>query len=454
MPGVLDSGTTIATLRDRMKTIAFVAALLTAVGVLLWSADEPREGPGAQLAAHADDARLAARVASTATPPAPEAPLVRVVVRGDQPPAAATAPDTGTGTLIVRAHWSDDGTPAVGVRFFVRSGLEDLRLPPGPSSPPHVETGPDGAMGPVERPPGAVAIQRVWPSPGGPGPMGEVVGRVEVRPGAVHVLELRLEPYVIVHGVVVDASAAPVASAVIHACYHPWDSDRRLGHVSPDGRFRIRLESTHGTVRAAAPGWVGASVTGRLDRFPASAPLELRLAERARTLRGRVVSTTGRGLGRVNVHAIQGRKHVAPSTVTSAIGEFELTGVPLDRVALLAVLHGSDFAMHFSTSVDVDMGATAPLQIVIAGPARLSGTVHDTNGALVVGATIDLRPSDDPRRREAMATSDADGRFDLREFHPGDYWLEVTAPGLVIGRWRLLTPGDETFDWSLVVSRR
>lgn len=59
--------------------------------------------------------------------------------------------------------------------------------------------------------------------------------------------------------------------------------------------------------------------------------------------------------------------------------------------------------------------------------ATLAGTVQDINGAVIVGATVEVG-AEGAARRVAVAT-DAGGRYDVRDLPPGDYSLKIASPG-------------------------
>jgi len=60
--------------------------------------------------------------------------------------------------------------------------------------------------------------------------------------------------------------------------------------------------------------------------------------------------------------------------------------------------------------------------------AIVSGTVVDTTGAPIPGATISLELTDKPALR---TTTDSNGHFDLK-VEPGEYTLKTSAPGFMV----------------------
>lgn len=61
------------------------------------------------------------------------------------------------------------------------------------------------------------------------------------------------------------------------------------------------------------------------------------------------------------------------------------------------------------------------------GRGGISGSVADTSGALIPGATVTLRGLGEPL--SSTATSDAEGRYSFPGLHLGEYELTVSAPG-------------------------
>ena len=62
-----------------------------------------------------------------------------------------------------------------------------------------------------------------------------------------------------------------------------------------------------------------------------------------------------------------------------------------------------------------------------AYPPQLSGTVVDTSGALIIGATVQVRNSDGTVQRTTQ--SDSNGSFTISGLPAGKYQLVVSNPG-------------------------
>jgi len=75
------------------------------------------------------------------------------------------------------------------------------------------------------------------------------------------------------------------------------------------------------------------------------------------------------------------------------------------------------------------------------GEGRINGTVKDSDGAVVSGATVSLLNA--YRAVIAATTTDADGRFALEKLEPGDYQLNIESAGFVRHRSAVrVTQGD------------
>ncbi|MCU1228948.1 MAG: hypothetical protein JWO97_1832, partial [Acidobacteria bacterium] len=67
--------------------------------------------------------------------------------------------------------------------------------------------------------------------------------------------------------------------------------------------------------------------------------------------------------------------------------------------------------------------------------ASVNGTVEDSSGAPIAGATVTMRNVD--RNQSQNATTDLRGRFRFPLLAIGDYQLTASAPGLASSRQRL-----------------
>src|SRR5215471_14171059 len=114
-------------------------------------------------------------------------------------------------------------------------------------------------------------------------------------------------------------------------------------------------------------------------------------------------------------------------------------------VGFTIVLFTAGVLMLFSNS--------AFAQAVIA-VAQLNGTVRDTTGSVVAGATVSLRNVD--TNRTYMSTSDSSGYYIIPNLPPGSYELNVSYTGFepYAQSIRLTVGQTATLDVTLAVQGR
>ena len=125
-------------------------------------------------------------------------------------------------------------------------------------------------------------------------------------------------------------------------------------------------------------------------------------------------------------------------------GSFEMKTVPAGTYRLAITSNSSDLRDYFTKAVTLDgrdvadsgfavSGGTYSLDVVVsAAGATIEGTVVDTNGQPVPGATVVGAPNGESRKRFDLfgqEASDAQGHFTLRGLNPGEYtvmaWEEL-----------------------------
>jgi len=119
-------------------------------------------------------------------------------------------------------------------------------------------------------------------------------------------------------------------------------------------------------------------------------------------------------------------QHAQRSAITDNQGNF-LLRMPAEAMTL--TVSGPSIASFQQT-----LAASAPsqgvrLQIhyVIVKPSQLSGTVMDTSGAVIGGATVQVRNTNGTV--QITTQSDKNGSFIISGFSPGDYRLVISNPG-------------------------
>jgi hypothetical protein len=121
----------------------------------------------------------------------------------------------------------------------------------------------------------------------------------------------------------------------------------------------------------------------------------------------------------------------------------------LVRVSLLREQHTPQSEQ---TSNAVATGAPrAPAANRARGEGALQGTVRDTTGAVIPGATVEAICSDPPVNAET--TADRNGNFSIANLPPGAYRLEVNSPGFEVDRVpvSVTKPGPTNADITLKV---
>jgi hypothetical protein len=96
-------------------------------------------------------------------------------------------------------------------------------------------------------------------------------------------------------------------------------------------------------------------------------------------------------------------------------------------------------ASVFDDGIDVPSETPPPIQVMLrSGASTVDGTVQDSTGKPVIGATVVLIPTQTRRQNRVLyrtATSDATGKFSLRSVAPGNYKLFAWQQNIVGGAY-------------------
>ncbi|MBI4602047.1 MAG: carboxypeptidase regulatory-like domain-containing protein [Planctomycetes bacterium] len=254
-------------------------------------------------------------------------------------------------------------------------------------------------------------------------------------------------------GLVVDGAGRPIEGAEI-LLSGPADFTGAASAAIPratsgtGGEFEAAVSGSGPfKVAASKKGYTGDTVEGVA---PGGAPLRLTLLPQGRIL-GRVVAAGGappgvRGTAQVVPVGDEGRVDVARlmARLTSGGQEWEdvaedgtfSLAAPPEEVQVLVRIPG--FAPARSQKVRVLPGLDHPgLAVRVTAGAALQGTVVGPSREPLAGATVRARPAgSDPVEEmmasllpamfgtaEGSATTDAQGRFELRQLAPGEYAL-------------------------------
>jgi len=307
-------------------------------------------------------------------------------------------------------------------------------------------------------------------------------GRLELEPGSHEHLELVLAPRGsarTIHGVVLEASGAPAAEALVS-----------LGGAAvssgPDGTFALEVEDwrREGWLRAARRGMLPAELALEEALRPSSPahPLVLRLGAAPLAIRGRVLDPSGAPIGEAVVfspdttpfgsiellesgHAIQGGTTVeaflngragpwesSVHATTRADGSFALEGLlersypvfaldsrTLDGVGPLELGAGSEgieIRLARMPAVPVAGRVVSRSGVPLAGVTLTPGRRFDWRDEVDESSArwASLPPRDASRSvARPAATTDGEGRFQLAELVTAGAFLELRGPALVIG---------------------
>jgi protocatechuate 3,4-dioxygenase beta subunit len=283
------------------------------------------------------------------------------------------------------------------------------------------------------------------------------LGRAEapvVVSGSTPPLTLVLSPPTRIVGRVVNAKTLqPIPRARIEARGHGRVTVARSG---PDGRYGFDA-LTHGTYdltvdepRFVPYGRTGIRV-GPGESKPVDLPLTLGVSLAGRVVDERDAPVAG-AVGRLSRGAPgglgargRGRRN-APTEIsfrTGADGTFRAERLPPGTNERLTVSHP-----QFETKVVAGLslppgGARKGLNVVLRRGLEIAGTVRDSDGHVVEGAEIDLRPSASERRGggrfgfdpatfetdRVRVTSEANGTFRVAGLEPGAYSVQARRDG-------------------------
>jgi len=123
---------------------------------------------------------------------------------------------------------------------------------------------------------------------------------------------------------------------------------------------------------------------------------------------------------------LAGPNAVQRQTTTDNQGCFSFVGLQAGDYTLTAEAFGF---RHASQSLMVEAGAPAAIQVQISKPQppQVSGAVLDSSGAVIAGATVQVRSANGTVLTTSQ--SDANGSFIISGVPAGDYQLVVSNPG-------------------------
>lgn len=408
----------------KTKLLAFALVLAGALALAI------QVGPGAP----ADHGAARGGDAAAATPASAALPA------GATDPAAAPAADAGqgdrhvvavpaaptTGSLLLRAVWGDDRTPAAGVTFDLWRADADRLF-----EVPRATTGERGCARFDGLPPGRVHLElRRGEANDFRQPRIEIVAGQEVEADVV--LPVGMDAI----GRVVDAAGRPVAGAEVLAS--GWASGEAVPVLTagPDGRFVLRAVGTHSKIGARAEGYAPSPLHAFTGSEGGTVEFTIVLDRPGFALRGTVldpqqrpvasaVVQAGREEGRGTITLPDGSRAIRPLPArahTGADGTFAFASVPAGSVPLAVRAAG---LAPWTQDVEVLPGTANVVTVRLQPGVTLVGGVRDADGAPVAGASITVGEWRDLGRRRGR--SGADGSFRLEGLAAGEWRVEVRS---------------------------
>lgn len=339
----------------------------------------------------------------------------------DAPPAAS-----GTGALLVRLRWEEDGLPAAGVRIGVLAkAVAD------------VYADPDGhRLDRASAVDGTVRVEAL--------PAGEYVLRfdrmapvqdVKIESSRETELSVDVPTGTTIEGIVLDASGAPVGEAEIVMC-SPASADLGVvvARTAADGLFRVKSVSVEAFLGARAalrsPSTMVA-LNGRRGHAE-TVSVELHLRRTGGDVVGRVEDADGRRIAGADV--VLGDRFVDrldPTTLadvprllgrsrrllTNAEGEFRFPGVAPGKTRIL--VHSAHHA-PFASTLRVEPGTSTTMEVhLVAGPT-LEGTIRHADGSPAASVAVGVAaPGFSDLGIDRVGSTGADGSYRLDHVFPG-----------------------------------
>ncbi len=412
--------------------VAAVLALVLLGGLYGW-----RRGGGEIAGPGSRDSRVEASPLPIASTPREEKGAETGTDSPTAPPPGAIPPLPATGSLLLRATWSD-GTPAAEIGFLLQpAGVRShdaLRT---------VRTGEDGTARVDVLAPGTWYLGSDRTSSN---------HRAEITAGTVAAADVVLPLGVTVNGIVVDADGAPVAGASIWAMGH---GPLRAGTVpttsGPDGRFLLRGLESPREIGARAPGHSPSAATMVAAGEGAEVEVRLRLRGPGGSVIGRVLDSAGRPLAGALVrvgppHAwsmilgekgSEGMRISGEVFLTDAEGRFRAEGVEACRIPWIALADGWAPA---TGAIEVPGGGAAGLEIRMGLPGSLAGVVTTAAGTPAGNVLVGMQGREGVESLlSPRVVTAADGSFRIPDLAPGEYafvvdggdWGKATATQVI-----------------------
>lgn len=237
----------------------------------------------------------------------------------------------------------------------------------------------------------------------------------------------------VVGGTVVDRAGTPLGEVAVSTKIAGEEVKVLTPTAGTVGQFRLTGLPTPGTyvLTLAKEGYSSEVVAVRLDAGQERLDVNVTLAAASGTVTGIVKTAGGTGIGGVTVTVVGDAAERSTTTFTNGtVGGYRLSGLPLPG--------------RYSITFSLDGYRTETMQVTVARDqtevsgditlvpvlGRITGTVLDTGGRPVGGASIRLADGIQSRTTATATAPDAAvGTFDLPGLATGSYTLTVSAPG-------------------------
>lgn len=419
-------------------TFVAVAVLLLSmsIGVGCWLSNAPVvPQPTTAAAATAAWQERSSRPTAAPSSDANDGPLRREVT--PTPPPSPT-----TGSIAVHVTWKDDCAPAAGIAVLCQRQGESGTFG---------MTDAAGIAGFTDLEANEWRIHlHDWHSED-----------VRIEPGREVRLVHAMERGRSVHAIVVGANGKPVPGADILVSAGRTEPQWLfpVGRSDEQGRFSCQWLRTYALVGAAHEIHGSSEFRMLMDEQGRSQPeaVILRLPGAAASLRGRVYDRRGRPIAgawvklgtnrhgmRVDEHGHLWQGTLPTLRTTAADGSFAASPLPLGECAVEVYRRG--FAPHQGSVVLVEH--PPELVVVLEPGAVLTGTLRDANGRTISGS-VDLDPSDFPRRCSQEVGSD--GVFRFEDLPPGEVTATAIARGFPDQKRTFAITGAGIWHWDVVM---
>ena len=226
-----------------------------------------------------------------------------------------------------------------------------------------------------------------------------------------------------VTGKVTNTAGAPISGASV-------SSGGNGAITGSDGGYTLQLPGGTATLTAALAGYQNASesVTVTAGQSTQADTLQIQPMNPG-NVTGSVVNSSGAGLSGASVSA------AGLSTTSAADGSYAFNNLPAGQTTIAASLTGFQSG---SASVTVVAATTtaAPAITLVSGSGSIAGSVKNTSGGAIVGASVGFGGG--------TATTDANGNYTLTGVPVGTVQLVASASGFQSSTQSVTVTGGNT----------